>query len=277
MTRICNFPISETRHCRQPMADDKPNCGRHRIDLSAEQLGQNPTVYQKNGELHIWAGEPDDVYCLIHGDPAYQALCQVAGETPPCCPNVAVTHWDSTSRPPHLDNGHTVIETNGTRIWYRHYRKHREDGPALISMDGTQEWWQHGERHRDDGPAIIESNGTQYWYQRGACHCDGGPAVIWPSGTKAWYQHGELHREDGPAVIGADGTQEWWQHDGLHREDGPTVIKADGTQKWYQRDQLHREDGPAMIKADGTQIWFWYGEEVTEEEHAKLCKQSKGV
>ncbi len=79
MTIICNFPISETKRCKHLMANDKPSCGRHGHNLSADQLGRSLTVYQKNGELHIWAGEPNDVYCPIHNGPAYQALYQVAG------------------------------------------------------------------------------------------------------------------------------------------------------------------------------------------------------
>ena len=209
MTRTCNFPISETRCCRQPIADDKPNCGRHKIDLSADQLGQNPTVYRKDGELHVWAGEPDDVYCLIHSDPAYQALYQVAGEIQPCCLMKRIEHKDEHGKP-HRNGGPAVIEADGTRHWYRHGELHRNDGPARIWLDGKQRWYRNGKRHRDDGPAIIEADGTQVWYQRGVCHRDNGPAAIWPSGTKAWYQHGELHREDGPAIIGANGEQGWY-------------------------------------------------------------------
>ncbi len=184
MTRICNFPISEAKRCSQPVADGRPNCGRHICEISADQLSQSPTVYEKDDELHVWAGKPDGVYCLIHSDPAYQALCQVAGEKPPCC------------------------------------------------LNGIVEW-----RDKD----------------------------------------GALHRDDGPARIEASGRQRWHQHDKLHRDDGPAVIEADGTQAWYQHGRWHRDDGPAIIRADGAKEWWWHGEEVTEEEHAELRKQSLDV
>ncbi len=230
MTRICNFPTSRSKRCKQPVTDDKPNCGRHKTSLDTEQCGQHPNVYQKDGVLHIWTGNPDRFYCLIHSDPAYQVLCQLAGETPPCCLQKGISWKD-------------------------------EDG----------QW------HQDDGPAIIDADGTQWWYQHGRLHRDDGPAVIRPDGMQEWYQHGKLHRDDGPAWVWPDGTQYWHQHGELHREDGPAVIEADGTRRWYQHNERHREDGPAIIWADGTQEWWWHGSEVTEEEHARLRKQSRGV
>ncbi len=207
MTRICNFPISQTKRCTQPISDNKPNCGRHITNLSADQLGQKPTIYEKDDELHVWAGKPDDVYCLIHNDPAYRTLCQLAGETPPCCLKKTIRRKD-----------------------------------------------EHGKLHREDGPAVIE-----------------------PDGTQEWYRHGKLHREDGPAVVGADGYQCWYWRGECHRDDGPAVIDPDDTQEWYRRSRRHREDGPAVVEADGTREWYWEGRPVTEEEHARLRKQSGGV
>ncbi len=186
MTRICDFPISETKRCSQPVADGRPNCGRHKTNLSTEQLGQNPTIHRKNGQLHVWAGEPDDFYCLIHGDPAYQVLCQLAGEKLTYCPRKTVEHKDE------------------------HGKLHRDDGPATIWPDGTQYWYQHGVPHRDDGPAITYADGARYWYRYGELHRDDGPAAIYASGTQYWYQHGELHRVDGPAIVGTDRTQQWY-------------------------------------------------------------------
>ena len=246
MTRICDFPISKNKRCKHPVADGKPNCGRHRINLSAEQLGKHPTVYKKNGELHVWAGEPDDVYCLIHSDPAYQALCQVAGETPPCCLNKHLFWKDE------------------------HGEVHRDDGPAWIAPDGMQLWYQHGKLHRDDGPAEDYTNGHQLWYQHGERHREDGPSEIFPGVVEQWYQHDELHRDDGPAEIWPDGTRQWYQHGKLHRDDGPAMIKPDGTEIWYQHGKLHREDGPAVIKPDGTQEWWWHDKQVSEQEHNAL-------
>lgn len=186
MTKACNFPISENKRCTQPIADNKPNCGRHSTNLSASQLGQNPTVYEKGGELHVWAGDPDGPYCLIHNESAYHVLCQLAGETPPCCLREQI-RWEN-----------------------RRGRLHRKNGPALIKMDGTQEWYLHGRLHRDDGPAFIRIDGTRGWYLHGRLHRENGPAVIETDGTQTWCQHGKRHRNDGPAVVKADGTQEWW-------------------------------------------------------------------
>ncbi len=253
MTRICNFPISKSKRCKQPIADDKPNCGRHHCEVSADQLGQEPTVYQKDDELHVWASEPDSPYCLIHNDTAYQVLYQVAGETPPCCLQKDMKWRDKRGQ------------------------YHRDDGPAIIEVDGTQHWYQHGEIHRDDGPARVELNGSQKWLYRGQLHRDDGPAVISPDGYQAWYQNGECHRDDGPAVIKSDGTRWWYQHDKRHRDDGPAIMRADGAQLWFWHGDLHREDGPAIIEADGTQYWWWYSGQVTEEEHAKLREQSRGA
>ncbi len=253
MTRICNFPISKTKRCKQPMADNKPNCGRHKTELSAEQLGEQPTAYRKDNALHVWTGEPDGLYCIIHSDPAYQALCQLAGEVPPCCLRKDITWKDE------------------------HGKRHREDGPAWIMANGTQIWYWHGEEHRDDGPAWIWLGGSQCWCQRGKRHRDNGPAVISPDGYQAWYQHGKRHRDDGPAWVEADGTQQWYQHGKLHRDDGPAKIDPDGTQEWYWYGEEHREDGPAVIWEDGRQEWYWHGKRVTEQEHAKLRTQSEGV
>ena len=244
MTNICNFPISRNRRCKQPITDDKPNCGRHSTELSADQLGKQPTIYKKGDELHVWAGEPDGVYCLIHDNPAYQVLYQLAGEKAPCCLR------------------ESAVWTDENKKW------HREDGPAIIRTDGTQEWYWHGKWHRDGGPAIIKADGTQIWCQHGEVHREDGPAVIEADGTQEWWQHDELHREGGPAEVKPDGTQIWRRHDEIHRDDGPAWIEPDGTQLWFRSDNLHRDDDPAVIRSDGTQEWWWHGRKVTEQEHA---------
>ena len=253
MTRICNFPISKTKRCKQPMADDKPNCGRHKTELSAEQLGEQPTAYRKDNVLHVWAGDPDGPYCLIHNDPVYHALYQVAGEIQPYCLKKDVTWKDE------------------------HGELHRDDGPAVIDPDGTQRWYQHGKLHRDDGPAWIWPDGSQAWYQHGKWHRDDGPAVIRADGTQYWYQRHKLHRDDGPAVTEADGTQQWYQHGKLHRDGGPAWVESDSTQRWCQHGEFHRDDGPAIIWPNGTQWWYWHGKEVIEQEHARLHEQSQGI
>lgn len=163
MARICNFPISETKRCKQPVADGRPNCGRHVCEISADQLSQNPTVYEKDGELHVWTEKPDDVYCLIHNDPIYQVLCQVAGEKPPCCLREDI-EWRDDNHEYHRDDGPALIEVDGARWWFQHGKRHRDGGPAVIKADGTQEWRQYNQLHRDDGPAVIDEDGGQYWF-----------------------------------------------------------------------------------------------------------------
>ncbi len=267
MTNICNFPISRNRRCKQPITDDKPNCGRHSTELSADQLGKQPTIYKKGDELHVWAGEPDGVYCLIHDNPAYQVLYQLAGEKAPCCLRESAV-WTDENKKWHREDGPAIIRTDGTQEWYWHNELHREDGPAIIRTDGTQEWYWHGKWHRDGGPAIIKADGTQIWCQHGEVHREDGPAVIEADGTQEWWQHDELHREGGPAEVKPDGTQIWRRHDEIHRDDGPAWIEPDGTQLWFRSDNLHRDDDPAVIRSDGTQEWWWHGRKVTEQEHA---------
>ncbi len=253
MARICNFPISQDKRCKQPIADGRPNCGRHHCDLSAQQLGQSSIIYEKDDELHVWADKPDNPYCLIHGDPAYQALHQLFREALPCCLQKAIIKEDEHGRL-HCDDGPARIWPNGDQAWYRHGELHRDGGPAEVGLDGSQVWCQHGEWHREDGPAWIRTDGAQ-----------------------EWYQHNKRHREDGPARIRADGTREWYQYGKRHREDGPAVINVSGTLEWWWHDEVHREDGPAVIWPGGKRDWYWHGEAVTEEEHAKLREQSGGV
>ncbi len=224
MTRICNFPITEFKRCTQPVADGKPNCGRHKCEMSADQLGQDSVMYRKDGELHIWTGEPDGVHCMIHSDPAYQTLYQLAGETPPCCLKEMVEHRDEDGQW-HRDDGPAVIESNGSQWWFRHGEIHRDDGPAMIYSVGRLEWCQYGEYHRDDGPARIHVDGTQEWYQHGKLHRDDGPAVIYANGAQEWYQHGDLHRDDGPARIWPDGSQQWYWHDEEVTEEEHTKLR----------------------------------------------------
>ncbi len=207
MTRICNFPISQTKRCTQPISDNKPNCGRHSTELSADQLGQRPVAYKKDNELHVWTEEPDGLYCLIHRDSTYQVLCQLAGETPPYC-LYRTAKWTNGRGTLHRDDGPAVIEPDGTQKWYQHGKLHRDDGPAWIEPDRTQRWYQHGDLHRDDGPAIVDANGRQYWYWHGKRHRDDGPAEIFPSGRQTWWWRGEHVTEQEHTRLSTDDTSE---------------------------------------------------------------------
>ncbi len=123
-------------------------------------------MYWKNNELHVWAGDPDGLYCLIHSDPAYQVLCQLTGETPPCCLD-RIVEWKDKDGALHRDDGPAQIEANGRQRWCQHGKYHRDDGPAIMHPDGSLSWWQHDKRHRDDGPAMIRPDGTQEWWWYG--------------------------------------------------------------------------------------------------------------
>ncbi len=224
MTRICNFPINGDKRCTQLITDGKPNCGRRSTELSADQLGQQPTVYEKDGELHVWAGEPDGLYCLIHNSPTYPLMNQSGSGKPTYCLRYAIIWQDE------------------------HIKLHRDDGPARIWPNGGQEWFQHGKLHRDDGPARIWPDGKQEWYRYGERHRDNGPAEIWPDGSLVWYVDGKLHRDDGPAVIEADGSQIWYQHGELHREDGPAIVRASGVQCWWWHDRRVFEQEYAKLQ-----------------------------
>ena len=57
-----------------------------------------------------------------------------------------------------------IIDTNGTKCWYRHGKFHRTDGPAVERANGDKFWYRHGKLHRKDGPAIEYANGDKFWY-----------------------------------------------------------------------------------------------------------------
>lgn len=129
----CGYPVCNIWQFIPSLADGALllKKGRHRIDLSADQLGQNPTVYEKDGEWYAWAGKPNDVYCMIHSDPTYQTLCQLAGETLPCCLRENAAWRD------------------------RRGRLHRGDGPAEIWADGTQLWYWQGKQVTEEEHARL--------------------------------------------------------------------------------------------------------------------------
>lgn len=104
----------------------------------------------------------------------------------------------------------------------------------LLDREGNRTWYFHWKEHRDGGPAFVGANGTKKWYQYGALHREGGePAIEWAYGDREWYRNGVLHREGAPAIERVDGTREWWLDGKRHREDGPAVEKADGKNEWF--------------------------------------------
>ncbi len=198
MTRICNFPISETKRCRQPVTGNRPNCGKHGCDLSAQQLGPNPTVYRRGGELHVWTGRPVGLYCMIHRISIYQTAVRSIAK--PYCRDVT-TRLDLHVTSRHRDDMPTRVGPGGTQFWYSNGELHRDNGPAMICPDGTQKWYHRDTLHREDGPAVIKANGAQYWYQHGRLHREDGPAMIMPDGTLTWHWYGERVTEQEHAEL----------------------------------------------------------------------------
>jgi len=161
----------------------------------------------------------------------------------------------------------TVVQPDGTRVWYLNGKLHRVDGPAVEGADGLREWYLNGLRHREDGPAVEYVDGTRAWYRNGKRHRVDGPAIERANGTREWIRNDLRHREDGPAIEYLDGTREWWLDGKRHREDGPAVEYVDGTRAWYRNGLHHRIDGPAIEYPDGTRIWCNNDGVLTRVEH----------
>lgn len=133
MTRLCNFPISRNGRCTQPVADGRPNCGRHKTNMSADQLGDYLMAYEKGGEIHVWYDVPDGPYCMIHNDPTYLASYEAEGKKPPCCLKERLVYYE-------------ICETGERDYGYVNVT-HRDDGPAVINPDGSVEWYWQGDEY----------------------------------------------------------------------------------------------------------------------------------
>jgi hypothetical protein len=60
-----------------------------------------------------------------------------------------------------------IIDSKGTKYWYKGGYLHRLDGPACKWSNGDMEWVKHGSTHRIDGPAMEFTNGQKYWFLYG--------------------------------------------------------------------------------------------------------------
>ena len=60
-----------------------------------------------------------------------------------------------------------VVDSNGTKRWYKDDLFHRLDGPAVEYTNGTKVWYKEGKLHRLNGPAVENSNGIKYWHYEG--------------------------------------------------------------------------------------------------------------
>jgi len=109
-----------------------------------------------------------------------------------------LVHRDERDRQDGCENDKTlpaVINSNGSREWYKKGKLHRNDRdengrvlPAAVNYSRindekcieSQEWYRNGKKHRDD----RDENGRVL------------PAHIWGVSTREWWINGKLHRDD---------------------------------------------------------------------------------
>ncbi len=169
MARLCNFPISGNRRCAQPIADGRPNCGRHdgdSVGVSSSDLCEQGLLYYE-GDLAkdpiIWK----------------ERRTRVKGSAVP-----------------------EGSEDAGPAIW--EVVKTCVRGPAVTEGSEAEDWAvEPGELHPDNIPAVTEWSEAEDWtVKQGERGRDDRPAVADYSEIKDWEITYELHREDGPAVPG---------------------------------------------------------------------------
>lgn len=84
-----------------------------------------------------------------------------------------------------------IIQSNGTKKWYKNGKLHREGGPAIEHLDGENHWYINGKLHRMDGPACNYHDNKQ-WRKDGHLHREDGPAIEWLNGHKEWWLNGKI-------------------------------------------------------------------------------------
>jgi len=70
----------------------------------------------------------------------------------------------------------------------------------IMDTPGTKAWYKDDLLHREDGPAVELTGGIKMWYKNGARHREDGPAIEWPDDSKEWYLNDEHLDEDNPRV-----------------------------------------------------------------------------
>lgn len=113
------------------------------------------------------------------------------------------------------------------------------DEPSVVERNGTKIWYKHGGQlgRNGDLPAIVEPGpqGRKTWYKSGYIHRDGGmPAIVVPGILQEWWINGKRHRVDGPAVANIYGLYEWWINGKRHRIGGPAVINKNKPDEWWE-------------------------------------------
>lgn len=166
------------------------------------------------------------------------------------------------------------IAADGTKLWYKHNKRHRLDGPAVEYPSGEKEWWINAnligrsfdgftqedfEKYKKEGvfempdyikEEIYASGEIRRYDSQGLLHGEGIPAIENPSGLQMWYSHGNLHREDGPASIYGEGSQEWFQEGNLHRLDGPASELEGGRKFWYIKGECIGKSADGFTQED---------------------------
>jgi len=75
--------------------------------------------------------------------------------------------------------------------WIEYIKKHPKFTGCIVDSEGTKSWYKNGKWHRENGPAIEYANGDKYWYLNGKFHRTNGPAVEYVNGYKEWWLNGE--------------------------------------------------------------------------------------
>ena len=60
-----------------------------------------------------------------------------------------------------MKNG-LIIDSLGTKRWYKDDKLHRDDGPAIEWPNGSKEWYLNGKQVSESDLSIITINGKRY-------------------------------------------------------------------------------------------------------------------
>lgn len=191
-----------------------------------------------------------------------------------------------------------MVETGGTKYWYKNGKLHKKDGPAVEYPNGGKEWWLYGMKHRDDGSAVEYPNDTcEYWkngklitnndlkQKKLMCILENSVCGINRKNGNIYYCHEkenkegkkskEFHRENDPAIEMANGDKYWCQNGEFHRKNAPAIEYNNGDKFWYKNGKLHRLCGPAVEYAGGGKEYWLEGERVTKVRIEKYIKSPK--
>lgn len=210
-------------------------------------------------------------------------------------------HWFRHVRTPegvlvkqyHREDGPAFVGED-TEVWYQNDLEHRENGPAKTDDLGTKMFFQKGVYARKGGlPTVVHSDGSfERWLVKPGRSMDEyneaaeeyefmDPDVLENMNQEEREQMEQaifdgspvmLHSDfDMPAVKDLDGVLYWYENGRVHRDDDqPAIVSPGGGQQWYYHDRLHRSNGPAFVDEQGVRHWFWFGREISEQEHQQI-------